>query len=77
MPLPLPIPAGDCHCISAQWLRRLPGTPGREGKGAWRATWRIPPALFFRDGSPALLMPDGFSRQSRCQQGPCRALGLG
>lgn len=34
------------------------------------------PCRFFRDRSPALLTPDGFSRQSCCQQGPYRALGL-
>lgn len=34
------------------------------------------PCRFFRDRSPALLTPDGFSRQSCCQQGSCWALGL-
>lgn len=34
-------------------------------------------SAFFRDGSPALLTLDGFSRRSRCQQGPLRAPGLG
>lgn len=43
----MPVPAGKCHHASAQWLRRLPGTPGRVGMGGQRATWRIPLTPFF------------------------------
>lgn len=43
----MPVPAGKCHRASAQWLRRLPGTPGRVGMGGQRATWRVPLTPFF------------------------------
>lgn len=53
MPVAMPIPDGDRHHASAQWLRCLPGTPRGAGRGGRRATWRIPPAPFFPGWKPS------------------------
>lgn len=48
----MPIPDGDRHHASAQWLRCLPRAPGGAGRGGRRPTWRIPPAPFFPGWKP-------------------------
>lgn len=77
MPAAMPIQMGTVTVPAASGSGAGQEHPvGREGVAGGRRGASFP-RRFFRDGSPALLTLDGFSRRSRCQQGPLRAPALG